>query len=85
MSKIQTNENFLISLDRLKVGEAGSIDSYTSDSELNYRLRELGLTKGTKISVKRLAPFGDPMELRIRGYSLSIRKQDAAQILIKKD
>jgi len=43
---------------------------------------DMGITKGVKIYVRKIAPFGDPMELTVRGYELSIRKADAANILV---
>ena len=71
-----------VTLDQLKVGESGVIQGYQGEEDLHFRLKELGLVSGTSILVKRFAPFGDPMEIVLRGYSLSIRKQDAAKILV---
>lgn len=73
-----------ISLDRLKAGEKGIIQGYEGEEDLHHRLKELGLVAGTPVLVKRFAPFGDPMEIRVRGYHLSIRKYDASKILVKK-
>ena len=70
-------------LDQLKVGEWGVIQGYQGEEDLHYRLKELGLVSGTRVLVKCFAPLGDPMEVVLRGYSLSIRKQDAAKILIR--
>ena len=72
-----------LSLDQLKVGEQGVVEGYEGAEDLHYRLKELGLVRGTKVLVKRFAPLGDPMEIVLRGYSLSIRKQDAAKIFIR--
>ena len=72
-----------VPLDQLQAGERGVIEGYQSEEDLHYRLKELGLVAGTKILVKRFAPLGDPMEIVLRGYSLSIRKQDAAKILVR--
>ncbi len=72
-----------VALDQLKTGERGVIQGYQSEEDLHYRLKELGLVTGTQILVKRFAPLGDPMEIVLRGYSLSIRKQDAAKILVR--
>ncbi len=72
-------------LDQLKAGESGVVLGYEGEEDLHYRLKELGLVKGTSVLVKRLAPLGDPMEIILRGYSLSIRKQDAAKILVRKN
>lgn len=72
-----------ITLDQLKAGERAVVLGYEGEEDLHYRLKELGLVKGTSVLVKRFAPLGDPMEIILRGYSLSIRKQDAAKILIR--
>jgi Fe2+ transport system protein FeoA len=71
-----------VSLDRLKAGEGGQIFAYQGNSDLQLRLKEMGLVRGTRVTVIRFAPLGDPMELLVRGYHLSIRKKDAAQVLI---
>ena len=73
-----------VPLGHLKAGEMGIVEAYQGDTDVNHRLRELGLVRGTKVLVKRFAPFGDPMELIVRGYRLSIRKKDASQILVRK-
>jgi len=75
----------LIPLDQLKAGELGVVQSYQGEEDLHYRLKELGLVSGTRILVKRFAPLGDPMEIVLRGYSLSIRKQDASKILVSQE
>ncbi len=74
-----------VPLDRLLPGEAGVIRGYAAVQDLHHRLKELGLVAGTRVRVRRCAPLGDPMELSIRGYHLSIRKQDAQGILVEKD
>ena len=71
-----------ISLDKLKVGERGTIEEYRGNGDLLSRLREMGLVRGTKITVKGLAPLGDPMEVHVRGYRLSLRKEDASCIMV---
>jgi len=72
-----------ITLDQMSVGEKGIVEGYEGEEDLHYRLKELGLVRGTEVSIKRLAPLGDPMEIVLRGYSLSIRKQDASRVLMK--
>ncbi len=75
----------VVTLDRLLPGEGGIIRGYSEAQDLHHRLKELGLVAGTRVRVRRCAPLGDPMELSIRGYHLSIRKQDAKGILVEKD
>jgi ferrous iron transport protein A len=75
----------IVTLDLLLPGEGGTIRGYSKAQDLHHRLKELGLVAGTRLRVRRCAPLGDPMELSIRGYHLSIRKQDARNILVEKD
>ena len=74
-----------IPLSDLKPGESGIVKEFRTNGSLTGRLRELGLVTGTKVTVKRYAPFGDPLELVVRGYNLSLRKSDAAEILVSKE
>ncbi len=69
-------------LSDLKVKSRAIIKGFEGESLLRERLMELGVVPGTLVLLKRLAPLGDPMEIIVRGYSLSIRKEDARQILI---
>lgn len=73
-----------VSLDRLRSGERGIILEYKKEEGLHFRLKELGLVAGTLVLVKRFAPLGDPMEILVRGYSLSLRKHDASKIIVKR-
>lgn len=70
-----------ITLDRLHVGGRGQVARFLGDIDAQ-RYLEMGLTPGTEIEVVRFAPFGDPMEIRVLGYALSLRKSDAACIAI---
>jgi ferrous iron transport protein B len=70
-------------LNELSPGQSGIILSVgISSGAVKRRLIDMGLTPGTEIKVKRVAPFGDPIEVRIRGYELSLRREDALQITI---
>lgn len=69
-------------LSDLKVSSKATVQGFQGESRLNERLMELGIVPGTQVLLKRFAPLGDPMEITVRGYSLSIRKEDARQILI---
>lgn len=73
----------IVTLDTLLPGEGGIIRGYAKARDLHQRLKELGLVEGTMVRVRRFAPWGDPMELSIRGYHLSIRKEDAGHILVE--
>ncbi len=72
-----------ITMDQMKVGEQGVLQQYSGDGDLQGRLKELGLVRGTSILVERYAPLGDPLEITVRGYHLAIRKKDAAQIVME--
>lgn len=73
-----------IPLTTLQPGEIGCIKQLPGDHLLANRLREMGLLLGTEITFIRKAPLGDPLEFRLRGYSLSLRKKDAEQVLVEK-
>lgn len=69
----------------LKDAECGTtvkVVKLNGSGALKRRIMDMGITKGTAISVRKLAPLGDPMELRVRGYELSLRKCDAELIEI---
>jgi len=72
-----------MTLQDLRPGESGKILGFES-SAASDRLMEMGMLPGSEVQVIRLAPFGDPMDLKVRGYHLSIRKAEAAQIRISK-
>lgn len=67
-------------LRQLKVGESGVIARIHGDGALKRRIMDMGLTKGVALSVRKVAPLGDPIELTVRGYELSVRKGDAEMI-----
>lgn len=67
-------------LREIKPGETVSVVSFAGTGALRRRLMDMGITKGTKISVRRVAPLGDPIEISIRGYELSLRKAEAESI-----
>ncbi|MFA6710152.1 MAG: FeoA family protein [Candidatus Methanomethylophilaceae archaeon] len=67
-------------LREVKCGETVNIVKLHGDGPLRKRLIDMGLTKGCKIKVRKLAPLGDPIEITVRGYELSIRKDEAGLI-----
>jgi Fe2+ transport system protein FeoA len=71
------------SLDQLKPGEAGVISTLSGDEDVLLRLMEMGLIEGTPITMVRYAPMGDPIEITARGYHLSIRRAEAAGIILQ--
>lgn len=70
-------------LDTLKIGQSARIVSVRLPASEAQRLTEMGLTAGASVKVQKLAPLGDPMEIVVRGYHLSLRKSEAAGIEIE--
>ncbi|MDD6690375.1 MAG: FeoA family protein [Lachnospiraceae bacterium] len=61
----------------VKVGETATVQKIHGDGALKRRIMDMGITKGTEITVRKVAPLGDPVEVTVRGYELSLRKDDA--------
>ncbi len=71
-----------ISLSQLKVGQTGTVEEVRDQGFLSQRLLEMGIIRGTTIEVIRFAPMGDPIDIKIRGYHLSLRGEEAAGIIV---
>ncbi len=69
-------------LDQLKAGQVGRIEAIDGPSGLLQRLLEMGLFEGETVELVRFAPLGDPLELRLRDYRLSLRRAEAACISV---
>ncbi|MBR2337495.1 MAG: ferrous iron transport protein A [Clostridia bacterium] len=67
----------------LKVGQSGKVVKIHGEGALKRRIMDMGITKGVLITVRKVAPLGDPMELNLRGYELSLRKADAEMVEIE--
>ena len=67
----------------VKVGEKATIVRLHGEDALKRRIMDMGLTRGTEVFVRKVAPLGDPMELTVRGYELSVRKGDAELIEVE--
>ena len=72
-----------MNLSELKPGEKGKVQKIEITGPVKRRIMDMGITKGVEILVRKVAPLGDPIELTIRGYELSIRKDDAKYIIIE--
>ncbi len=75
----------LRTLDQLPIGESAIVERVGCEQRVGYRLMEMGLLPGTRIEMVRRAPLGDPLEIRLRGYLLSLRSGDAAGVLLSPD
>lgn len=71
-------------LKELKPGESGVVISIGSKGPVKKRLMDMGVTPGAEIKVIKVAPLGDPVEVNLRGYELSLRKEEAAQIVVNR-
>ena len=69
-------------LKEVKVGETVKVVKLHGEGAVKRRIMDMGLTKGTEVHVRKVAPIGDPVEVTVRGYELSIRKADAEMIEI---
>ena len=69
-------------LKQVKCGETVSVVKLTGEGATKRRIMDMGITKGTEIYVRKVAPLGDPVEVNVRGYELSIRKSEAENIQV---
>ncbi len=67
----------------VKVGETAKVVKIHGEGAVKRRIMDMGLTKGVELYVRKVAPLGDPMELNIRGYELSVRKADAEMVEVE--
>ena len=73
----------LISLSQLPVGATATLRDFPKAGTAFLRLREMGLLAGTTLTLVRTAPLGDPIEIKVRGYHLTLRKSEADHILVE--
>jgi ferrous iron transport protein A len=73
----------LLKLSDLAVGASATVREFPAQDPAFIRLREMGLLTGTRITLVRTAPLGDPLEIKVRGYHLTLRKIDAAHVLVE--
>ena len=67
----------------VKVGETVKVTKLTGEGPVKRRIMDMGITKGVEIYVRKVAPLGDPVEVTVRGYELSLRKVDAEMIQVE--
>lgn len=72
-----------MNLRKARIGQTVRVISLEAKGPLRRRLMDMGITKGVILEVKKVAPLGDPIEISLRGYSLSIRKSDAEEIIVE--
>ena len=70
-------------LRNVKIGDTVKVVKLHGDGAIKRRIMDMGLTKGTEVYVRKVAPLGDPIEVTVRGYELSIRKADADMVEVE--
>lgn len=70
-------------LKEIKCGETATVLRLQGEGALKRRIMDMGITKGAQVFVRKVAPLGDPIEITVRGYELSIRKSEAENILVE--
>ena len=72
-----------MTLREVKVGQTGTVKKLSGDGPVKRRIMDMGITKGVSVYVRKVAPLGDPVEVTVRGYELSLRKADAEMIEVE--
>lgn len=72
-----------MTLNELKTGSSGIITAVGGDGPLRCRLLDMGLIPHTRVTLQKVAPMGDPIEIRVRGYELTLRVEEAQKIKVK--
>lgn len=73
----------MATLKEAKIGQTVRVKKLTGEGAVKRRIMDMGITKGTSIYIRKVAPLGDPVEITVRGYELSLRKADAEMIEIE--
>ena len=72
-----------MTLREVKVGQTETVKKLSGDGPVKRRIMDMGITKGVSVYVRKVAPLGDPVEVTVRGYELSLRKADAEMIEVE--
>ena len=73
-----------MTLNELPIGDSGVLTAVGGEGALRCRLLDMGLTPRTLVTLRKVAPMGDPIEIHVRGYELTLRVEDARQITVEK-
>ena len=68
-----------------KVGETVVVEKIQGSGAVKRRIMDMGITKGVEIYIRKIAPLGDPVEVMVRGYDMSVRKEEANKIVLKEE
>lgn len=72
-----------MNLKEVKIGDTVTVAKIGGEGAVKRRIMDMGITKGAEITVRKVAPLGDPIQVTVRGYELSLRKEDAENIEVK--
>jgi Fe2+ transport system protein FeoA len=70
-------------LDKLTIGEFGDVKFIGGEGKIRRRMLDMGITPGTEVYLRKMAPLGDPIEITLRGYELTLRKAEACFVLVE--
>ena len=74
-----------MTINDMKIGDSGVIAVVGGEGALRLRFLDMGLIPGTRVTLQKVAPMGDPIQIRLRGYELTIRREDAMQIELREE
>ena len=74
-----------MTINDLKISQGGTISQVGGEGALRLRFLDMGLIPGTRVTLRKVAPMGDPIQIQVRGYELTIRREDAAKITLKEE
>lgn len=67
----------------IPVGQSATVVKLIGEGQIKRRIMDMGITKGTKVDVRKVAPLGDPIEVTVRGFELSLRKDEAQNVIVE--
>lgn len=74
-----------MTINDLKIGQQGTVATVGGEGALRLRFLDMGLIPGTRVLLQKVAPMGDPIQIRVRGYELTIRREDAGKIILQEE
>ena len=83
MMNYTEKEQSMKTLKEVACGQTVKVKKLTGEGPVKRRIMDMGITKGSEVYIRKVAPLGDPVEITIRGYELSLRKHDAACVEVK--
>ena len=83
ISKLIEKEQEMNTLKQTKIGDTVKVTRLHGEGAVKRRIMDMGITKGVEVTVRKVAPLGDPIEITVRGYELSLRKADAEMIEVE--